>query len=64
MQGAFSGAVTAGIGQTFSRTTGILAGSSWQPFAQAGVHALFQGGMAASQGGNFGLVQLLLLDLL
>ena len=52
--GAFSGAVTAGIGQAFSGTAGVLAGSGWQPFAQAGAHALFQGGLAVAQGGNFG----------
>lgn len=51
--GAFSGAVTAGIGNAFSGTAGILAGSGWQPLAQAGAHAVFQGGLAVAQGGNF-----------
>ncbi len=51
--GAISGVVTAGIGHAFSGSAGILAGSGWQPLAQAGAHALFQGGMAAAQGGNF-----------
>ena len=46
--GAFSGAVTFGIGSAFAGTTGILAG-----IAQAGVHGLFQGIMSAAQGGDF-----------
>ena len=30
-----------------------MANSAWQPLAQAGAHGLFQGGLAAAQGGSF-----------
>ena len=46
--GAFSAAVTYGIGSAFAGTTGILAG-----VAEAGAHGLFQGMMSVAQGGNF-----------
>ncbi len=51
--GAFSGAVTAGIGQYYQGGQAILLGSKTAFLEQAAVHALFQGGLSSAQGGDF-----------
>lgn len=52
--GAFSGVVTAGIGDAFAGAPGILEKGGLLPgLGQAGTHALFQGSLSAAQGGNF-----------